>query len=67
MEKITPIETTSFMIEVIEYGKMVRQYNDVNYDRFMRVVQDMVKDHMSKDILQGNDEVKNVQINIYTY
>ena len=61
------IEPTSFMLKITEYGKTVRQYNDIDYERFMKVSKSMVDDHMSRNMRQGNEEVKNTQFHIYTY
>ena len=61
------IEPTSFMLKITEYGKTVRQYNDIDYERFMKVSKQMIDDHMSRNMKQGADEVKNAQFHIYTY
>ncbi|MCB0541659.1 MAG: hypothetical protein KDE33_29400 [Bacteroidetes bacterium] len=64
MERIEP---TSFVLEIKEYGKTVRQYNDVNYERFMSVSKQMIDEHMNRHLKQKQDEVKNATFHIYTY
>jgi len=62
------IKSTSFVLRIIEYGETVRQYNDIDHTRFLRVSKSMVDDHMDKNIMQNNGkEVKNTRFHFYTY
>ena len=64
------IEQSGFVLKISEYGKLVRQYHDNNYDRFMKVSSEMINDHLQKHCLQkdnSKEEVKNTDFHIYTY
>lgn len=61
------IESTSFVLVISEYGKVVRQYNDKDYDRFMKVSRSMIDDHVAHSVNQNRGEVKNATFHIYTY
>ncbi len=64
MNEIVP---RSFVLEIKEYGKIVRTYNDIDYDRFKKVSNGLINDHLTNNIKQGEKEVKNTQFHIYTY
>lgn len=57
----------TLMFQIIEYGDVVVQYNDANYERFIRVTTEMVKEYMLKSIKQDKGEVKNCEFKFYTY
>ena len=67
MEKI---EKSGFILDISEYGKVVRQYHDINHERFMKVSSEMIAEHLKDSCLQKtgtNIEVKNTNFHIYTY
>ena len=48
------------------YGEIVRQYQDTDHKRFMKVSKMIIESHLDNDCLQGAKEVKNVTFHIYT-
>lgn len=62
------IESTSFVVDIQEYGKLVRTYSDSNLDRFKEVSESIILSHLKKNCNQNSGkEHKNITINIYTY
>lgn len=61
------IEPKSFMLEISQYGKAVRKYNDTDYDRFTKVTKQLINDHIDNHSKQGANEVKNTTFHFYTY
>lgn len=64
-------EERGFVLKISEYGKVVRQYHDTDYIRFMDNVKVIVASHLNHNIkqvgiTQSKPEVKNVQISFYT-
>lgn len=55
------------VLEIQEYGKVVRVYNDLDYDRFMKVSQELIANHLNTFSKQKADEIKNITIRLYTY
>lgn len=55
------------VLEMLEYGKLTRRYNDIDYERFINVVRQMILDQLSNSRQGEGDEVKNIVIHLYTY
>lgn len=55
-------------LSICEYGEEKRSYSDTDYDRFIKISEGIIIEHL-KTIKQRNypEEVKNVQINIHLY
>ena len=54
-------------LKIFEYGKLVRQYSDSNYERFVSESKRIIDNHLSYIRQNNKDEVKNITINICTY
>ena len=63
------VEANGFILTISEYGEIVRQYHDTNYDRFMKVSFDIIKQHHQENSVQKSNpkEVKNIDFHMYTY
>jgi hypothetical protein len=61
------IEPKSFMLHISEYGETVRQYNDKEHERFLKVSKEIIAEHLLRSMAQNGNEVKNVKFHIYTY
>lgn len=61
------IEPTSLNLSIMEYGKIVRQYSDVDKSRFDATCKTIINEHLDRYSKQKENEVKNITINIYTY
>jgi thiaminase len=64
---MTAIETSGLILQISEYGILVRQYHDTDYTRFMEESKRIIDQHLSKYAKQKVEEVKNIKIHIYTY
>ena len=64
------IEQRGFILQITEYGKVVRQYHDNDYERFSKVTKEIINEHLDRYSKQSGinsvSEYKNIQINIYT-
>ena len=61
------IEKNGCVLVINEYGKTVRQYHDIDYDRFMKEAQQIIARHLESRGRQATNEVRNITINLYTY
>lgn len=64
------IQKSGFILEIRENGEVVRQYHDSKIDRFMSESKKMINDHLNTYGLEkheGDVQVKNITINVYTY
>ena len=60
---------TKFVLEISEYGKLMRKVEDSNHKRFMEDAERTIMDHLRNHSRQMNgkdNEVKNIQIHLYT-
>jgi hypothetical protein len=62
-----------FVLEIFEYGNLVRKMEDSDYKRFMAEVERIMIDHLKNSCRQQDttgsreEEVKNVQFHIHTF
>lgn len=59
---------SNLKLVISEYGEEKRSYSDSDYNRFIKVSEQIIIDHL-KTIMQRvyPEEVKNTQINIHLY
>ncbi len=55
-----------FVLEISEYGNLVRKYEDKDKDRFLEKTKQIINEHIDKFSRQNVSEVKNIKIHIYT-
>lgn len=55
------------VLEIQEYGEVIRSYRDLDYDRFMKVSQELIANHLNNFSKQRAEEIKNITIRLYTY
>ena len=65
-KKLENIDERGFIIEISEYGKVVRQYHDTDRKRFSEMARSIINDHLDYSSRQGDDEVKNINFHIFT-
>lgn len=60
-----------FVLEISEYGKVVRKMEDSNHKRFMEETERIMLNHLRNHCRQAGDnredEVKNINFHIYTF
>ena len=62
--KLETIETRGFILEISEFGDVVRQYHDTNQERFNEVSKKMISDHLNTYKMNG---AINTNFHIYEY
>lgn len=66
MEAFENQEAKGMAIQIIEFNTVVRQYHDIDKERFLKIAREMIDNHLSRHSSQAQNEVKNITINIYT-
>ena len=56
-----------FVLEISEYGKVVRKMEDSDHKRFMEEAERIMVAHLRNHCRQTGDEVKNATFHIYTF